>query len=150
MTDTLSSPIRESFTAEVNHPAHYNSHPSGVECIELMRGRETRLATVIKYLWRSDVKHPTPLVDLGKAQFYLRDFRAYPSEPVSVAPVGDLTTRRRVVAECQFRDWVRNHAEQARLEDHLIVELIDVVSAAHDATDAAMEALADLLRKAGE
>jgi len=37
-------------TAQVNHPAHYNSHPSGIECIEIIRPMHCDLANAVKYL----------------------------------------------------------------------------------------------------
>lgn len=57
----------------VNHPKHYNSHPSGVECIEVVRHMGFNIGNVIKYLWRSDHKHQTPIQDLEKAAWYLND-----------------------------------------------------------------------------
>jgi hypothetical protein len=56
----------------VNHPAHYTSHPSGVECIEITRHMNFNLGNVFKYLWRAGGKGPA-LEDLQKARFYLND-----------------------------------------------------------------------------
>lgn len=56
----------------VNHPKHYNSHPSGVECITVARHMGFNLGNVMKYIWRSDHKGST-LEDLKKARFYLDD-----------------------------------------------------------------------------
>lgn len=56
----------------VNHPKHYNVHPSGVECIEVVRHMSFNLGNVVKYLWRADEKG-APLEDLKKARFYLDD-----------------------------------------------------------------------------
>lgn len=56
----------------VNHPAHYRSHPSGVECISITRHMNFNLGNVIKYLWRADEKG-APLEDLRKARWYLDD-----------------------------------------------------------------------------
>lgn len=56
----------------VNHPQHYNSHPSGVECIEIVRHMNFNLGNVVKYCWRADHKE-IPIQDLEKAEFYLRD-----------------------------------------------------------------------------
>lgn len=53
----------------VNNPAHYTSHPSGVECIDVTKRLPFALANVIKYVWRSDLKNG--LEDLKKAQKYL-------------------------------------------------------------------------------
>lgn len=59
---------------QVNHPSHYNSHPSGVECIDIVRHMNFNVGNVIKYLWRTGLKDGEPsLKDLKKAEFYLRD-----------------------------------------------------------------------------
>lgn len=58
----------------VNHPMHYNSHPSGVECITVTRHMSFNLGNVVKYLWRAGLKDQTPpLQDLKKARWYLDD-----------------------------------------------------------------------------
>ena len=54
----------------VNHPAHYTSHPSGVECIRVTEHMNFCLGNVFKYLWRADSKG-VPLEDLRKARWYL-------------------------------------------------------------------------------
>jgi len=53
----------------VNHPKHYNSHPSGVECIQIAQHMNFCLGNVLKYIWRSD--HKGGIEDLKKARFYL-------------------------------------------------------------------------------
>lgn len=60
------------FPDTVNHPKHYNSHPSGVECITIARHMNFNLGNVLKYIWRADHKGAT-LEDLKKARFYLDD-----------------------------------------------------------------------------
>ena len=56
----------------VNHPSHYTSHPSGVECIEVTRWMNSNLGNVMKYVWRAGKKGDA-LEDLRKARFYLQD-----------------------------------------------------------------------------
>jgi hypothetical protein len=56
----------------VNHPPHYTSHPSNVECIQVTRHMGFNLGNVIKYVWRADLKGKA-IEDLEKAQFYLAD-----------------------------------------------------------------------------
>lgn len=59
----------------VNHPAHYNTHPAGVECIDVIEWMPANCANAFKYLWRCDLKHPSPDEDLRKAIWYLeREF----------------------------------------------------------------------------
>jgi hypothetical protein len=58
----------------VDHPKHYNVHPSGVECIEVVRHMTFNLGNVVKYLWRDGIKDTdVPLQDLNKAAWYLND-----------------------------------------------------------------------------
>jgi hypothetical protein len=58
----------------VNHPPHYTSDPSGVECIEITRHRNFNVGNAIKYLWRAGIKDDTKQIeDLKKAIFYIND-----------------------------------------------------------------------------
>ena len=58
----------------VNHPKHYNSHPSGIECIEIVRHHNFNTGNAIKYLWRNGLKDGnTSIQDLRKAIWYLKD-----------------------------------------------------------------------------
>lgn len=56
----------------VNHPPHYNSHPSGVECIDVTEHMNFNLGNAVKYIWRAGLKSDTPVVDLQKAVWYLQ------------------------------------------------------------------------------
>jgi hypothetical protein len=56
----------------VNHPPHYTSHPSGVECIQVTEHMNFCLGNAVKYLWRAGVKSSsTHLEDLRKARWYI-------------------------------------------------------------------------------
>jgi hypothetical protein len=56
------------------NPPHYNSHPSGIECIQVTRHMSFNLGNVVKYLWRAGLKDRAPtLQDLKKAAWYLND-----------------------------------------------------------------------------
>lgn len=64
----------------VNHPKHYNSHPSGVECIDIVRHYNFNTGNAIKYLWRHGLKseegmsnEEKSIEDLQKAKFYIED-----------------------------------------------------------------------------
>jgi len=63
----------------VNHPAHYTSDPSGVECIEITRHRTFNVGNAIKYLWRAGLKSDggdgrgKQVEDLRKAVWYIED-----------------------------------------------------------------------------
>jgi hypothetical protein len=58
---------------EVNHPAHYNSHPSGVECITVTEHMNFCLGNAMKYIWRAGLKGESAknLEDLRKAAWYI-------------------------------------------------------------------------------
>jgi len=64
-------------TDMVNHPTHYTSHKSGVECIVFSRYLPASLANTFKYVWRCGEKG-NPVQDLQKALWYLRDYKNYP------------------------------------------------------------------------
>lgn len=64
----------------VNHPEHYTSHPSGIECIEIARHYPFSIGNAIKYLWRAGLKKDASLTDnqkeiedLKKAIWYTKD-----------------------------------------------------------------------------
>jgi hypothetical protein len=40
----------------VNRPEHYNTHPSGVECVEITEHMTCMIGCAIKYLWRHGQK----------------------------------------------------------------------------------------------
>jgi len=43
-------------TDNVNHPKHYTSHPSRIECIQITRHMNFNLGNAMKYIWRADEK----------------------------------------------------------------------------------------------
>lgn len=57
----------------VNHPSHYTSHPSGVECIQITEHMNFNLGNALKYLWRAGLKDGTETeLDLKKAKWYIQ------------------------------------------------------------------------------
>jgi len=54
----------------VNHPSHYTSHPSGIECITITEGFDFVVGNAIKYLWRAGLKGGK-IEDLHKARWYV-------------------------------------------------------------------------------
>lgn len=80
----------------VNHPKHYNQHPAGIECIDIIRHYTCDIANTIKYLWRAGLKVPSKQVqcdeightkigkedaekeieDLKKALWYIEDYHS--------------------------------------------------------------------------
>jgi hypothetical protein len=77
-TDTMSGHTRHEcvkahrFDGEsfVNHPKHYNDHPSGVECITIVEHFGFNLGNAVKYIWRAGLKNDV-IEDLKKARWYL-------------------------------------------------------------------------------
>ena len=66
----------------VNHPKHYNSHPAGIECIDIIRHYTCDIANAIKYLWRAGLKPEMgkedaekEIEDLKKALWYIEDYK---------------------------------------------------------------------------
>lgn len=59
---------------EVNHPSHYTTHPSGIECITITRHHDFAIGNAIKYLWRAGLKDSdNEIQDLEKAIWYIND-----------------------------------------------------------------------------
>lgn len=54
----------------VDHPRHYNAHPSGIECIDVVEWMPFNIGNAIKYVWRCDHKG-RDIEDLKKAVWYL-------------------------------------------------------------------------------
>lgn len=54
----------------VDHPKHYNTHPSGVECITVVEHMNFNLGNAVKYIWRADEKG-NAIQDLEKAAWYI-------------------------------------------------------------------------------
>lgn len=55
----------------VEHPRHYRSHPSGVECIQITEHFNFNVGNAIKYLWRAGLKNDE-IEDLRKAAWYIQ------------------------------------------------------------------------------
>lgn len=56
----------------VQKAQHYNSHPSGLEAIEIVRHMNFCLGNAVKYLWRAELKGEH-LKDLEKALWYVKN-----------------------------------------------------------------------------
>lgn len=58
----------------VNHPSHYTTHPSGIECIQITEHHNFCVGNAMKYMWRAGLKGDTQaqqLEDLKKARWYI-------------------------------------------------------------------------------
>ena len=63
----------------VNHPKHYTSHASGIECITVTEHYDFCIGNAIKYLWRAGLKkeegmddYTKRVEDLEKAIWYIQ------------------------------------------------------------------------------
>ena len=56
----------------IRNPPHYKSHPSGIECLTIVRHMNFNLGNAIKYIWRAGQKG-SAIEDLEKAAFYIAD-----------------------------------------------------------------------------
>lgn len=77
-SDKVLEELTDALTREasplVDHPAHYTTDPSGVECIQVTRHRNFNVGNAIKYLWRAGKKDGNATIqDLHKAIWYIRD-----------------------------------------------------------------------------
>jgi hypothetical protein len=71
-SNSWADPMTRERWEEVNHPKHYTSHPSGIECIQITRWMNFNLGNAMKYIWRAGEKGDGG-TDLEKAIWYLKD-----------------------------------------------------------------------------
>lgn len=56
----------------VDHPPHYNAHPSGIECIDIVEHLSFNIGNAIRYLWRVGLKPGADSVqEMRKAIWYI-------------------------------------------------------------------------------
>lgn len=81
-------------TDNVNHPKHYNSHASGIECIEVTEHMNFNIRNAIKYLWRTD--HKNGVEDLKKAVWYInREIARLERPDVQIVEPGKIIKRNK-------------------------------------------------------
>ena len=66
----VSYAVAEAQHDAVNHPSHYTTHPSGIECIQVTEHMGFCLGNAIKYVWRAGEKGDA-VEDLRKAVWYI-------------------------------------------------------------------------------
>lgn len=58
---------------KVDHPKHYNEHPAGIECVDVVEEMSFNLGNAVKYIWRAGLKPDSKNdEDLAKAEWYLK------------------------------------------------------------------------------
>ena len=62
---------------QVNHPRHYTSDPSGVECIQITRHRNFNIGNAFKYLWRAGLKDEAKTIQEIYQIFNIHKFRPF-------------------------------------------------------------------------
>jgi hypothetical protein len=125
----------------VNHPKHYNSHPNGIECIDIIRHYTCDIANAIKYLWRAGLKPEMgmedaekEMEDLEKALWYIQDYRKHINKRslyiVAKGPK-DSSLSDKVICEAQVRfvtgyyiaDIVKGYDEQVAAAMSLLLQV---------------------------
>jgi hypothetical protein len=76
----------------VDHPAHYNTHPAGIECIEIVEWLPFCHGNAVKYLWRADHKGAR-VEDLKKALWYVERAERRPVYFTNAGPPQALLAR---------------------------------------------------------
>ena len=83
--------------SEVDHPAHYTAHPSGVEVIEITEQMGFCLGNAFKYLARAGLKGDL-LTDLRKALWYI-EREAARNFPSTLTPWNSEPAEKWIAAE---------------------------------------------------
>ena len=94
----------------INHPAHYLTHRSGVECITITEHMSFCLGNAVKYIWRADSKGDA-INDLSKAIWYLE------REITRRKALADMEKAQLlgVIADCLEKDLVTKSASSPNL-----------------------------------
>ena len=64
--------IKHTKNDNIEHPRHYTSHPSGIECIQITRHMAFNLGNAVKYIWRADLKNDA-IEDLVEIVNYVKN-----------------------------------------------------------------------------
>lgn len=95
---TTSFETAEGANPAVDHPTHYNTHPSGLECIQVIREMSVSPGLTVKHLWRVGQKDETRQ-DLEKALWYAEDWRRQAVQLAHVTSKGKGLLERVIIAE---------------------------------------------------
>lgn len=109
----------------INHPKHYNQHPRGIECIDVIEYMNFNIGSALKYLWRGGFKPESAIEqDYEKAIWYIRrelerlkKTKAYKEHPLIAGTYDDLTPEKvvKIVGEMYDglnKDWTITHREE--------------------------------------
>lgn len=138
---TTAAPPAVERREQVNHPRHYNDHPSGVECIDLVEWLDFNTGNALKYLWRAGLKEDQALQDLKKARFYFQRALSHGTHLTRPGP-GDIFALVRRVCAAQpdallsrclrvlFLDWVADELSLASCVAKVDAEITSLEGAA--------------------
>ena len=106
----------------VKHPKHYTSHPSGIECIEIVQYMGFCIGCAIKYLWRADLKG-NAIEDLKKAKQYI-DFASEVRKSFSGIPLSFFIINSGFLSySADIQKYVsRFSITESDLEDYTIID----------------------------
>ena len=125
----------------VNHPKHYNSHPNGIECIDIIRHYTCDIANAIKYCWRAGRKSEMgmedaekEIEDLKKALWYIEDYRKHINKRATYTmakAAKDSNLSDKVICEAQvgivtgynIADIVKSYDEQVAAAMSLLLQV---------------------------
>ena len=97
----------------IDHPPHYNHHPSGVEAIEICRHLNFNIGNAFKYVYRMGAKYPPEqrregsIKDLKKALWYIDDELKTNPKKIN-APVHKAQAKVRMVLDAEPRELLKN------------------------------------------
>jgi hypothetical protein len=100
----------------VNHPHHYTSHPSGVECIDITQHMGFNLGNALKYIWRADLKGDA-IEDMEKARWYISKEIAKRRQAEAEQP--DLFTKVSDEVPCDTSPYTAPDREARPFPEHL-------------------------------
>lgn len=125
----MSDKHENSINDNVNHPKHYLSHPSGIECFDVIETTPNEVSNPIKYLYRKDYKNG--LEDVRKSLWYLRKCsgRAYEV----------LSSHGLFVKNAELAQIVARHEDGDSLLMHALCVLIAGVHETYDEFRACIE-----------
>lgn len=82
----------------VNHPKHYNNHPSGVEYKEISKWLSGCIVQAFQYVWRAGSKDDNPKEqDLQKAIFWINEELTIPYDSAYSIPFGQTVLMDKVL-----------------------------------------------------
>lgn len=108
----------------VSRPKHYNTHPSGVECIEITRHMGFNLGNAFKYLYRYGEKG-NAIVDLGKALQYI-EFEEQTRAHFLFAPKRERSSALWKHVRGLVEEWANHTASQYIREAGVWIVLYDL------------------------